>query len=209
MPHNEPECSQKVWYAIFKVKVIEGAHMIKIWQFLLYLLNWRPFCFQTWFVDAASWARVSCRKKIVCYLQGQGHSKGSFDQNIALCAISFELLIPWQPNLVWRYIVISQSVMWKKKPGLLHLRAGHSEGSECKCLSRWCLLNRLFFFFFFNQTWYCDASPWALVPAKRLMCCFQGQGHSKDSYDNMWRFLLYLLNCWSFCCQAWFIGTLT
>ena len=23
MPHNEPECSQKVWYAIFKVKVID------------------------------------------------------------------------------------------------------------------------------------------------------------------------------------------
>ena len=34
------------------------------------------------------------------YLQGQGHSKGSYDQNMTLSAIFSELLIPWQPILV-------------------------------------------------------------------------------------------------------------
>ena len=34
------------------------------------------------------------------YLQGQGHSKGSYDENITLFNIFSELLIPLQPNLV-------------------------------------------------------------------------------------------------------------
>ena len=67
--------------------------------------------------DAASWARVLCGILFVCccYLQGQGHSKGLYDQNMTLSIIFSELLIPWQPNLVWWYIIISQSVLLKKK----------------------------------------------------------------------------------------------
>ena len=34
------------------------------------------------------------------YLLGQGHSDGSYDQNMTLSAIFSELLIPWQPILV-------------------------------------------------------------------------------------------------------------
>ena len=30
MHHHEPECMQKDWFAIFKVKVMARAHMIKI-----------------------------------------------------------------------------------------------------------------------------------------------------------------------------------
>ena len=30
-----------------------------------------------------------------CYLQGQGHSKGSYDQNMTLATIFSKLLIPW------------------------------------------------------------------------------------------------------------------
>ena len=46
--------------------------------------------------------------------QGQDHSKGSDDQNMTVSTILSELLIPWQPNLVWWYIIRSQSVLWKK-----------------------------------------------------------------------------------------------
>ena len=35
-----------------------------------------------------------------CYLQGQGHSEGSYDENITLSTIFSKLFIPWQPNLV-------------------------------------------------------------------------------------------------------------
>ena len=39
---------QKDWFLIFKVKVTARAHMIKIWQVLLYLLNCWFFWYQTW-----------------------------------------------------------------------------------------------------------------------------------------------------------------
>ena len=39
-------------------------------------------------------------EKFVCYLQGQGHSEGSYDQNVTLATISSDLLILLQPALV-------------------------------------------------------------------------------------------------------------
>ena len=40
---------------------------------------------------------------------------------------------------------------------------------------------------------------------ENFVCCLQGHGHSKSSYDQIWLFLLHLLNCWSFRNQTWFI----
>ena len=61
MHHNELEChaKKKKEFAIFKDKVTARALMIKIWQFLLYLLNCWSFCYKTWFDGTLSWARVS------------------------------------------------------------------------------------------------------------------------------------------------------
>ena len=39
-------------------------------------------------------------EKFVHYLQVQGHSMGSCDQNMTPSTVSSEFLIPWQPNLV-------------------------------------------------------------------------------------------------------------
>ena len=50
---------QKNCCAICKVKVIVRAHVIKIWQFLLYFLNCWSFCYQTLFESTLSYARVS------------------------------------------------------------------------------------------------------------------------------------------------------
>ena len=50
--HHEPECHAKKWDSIFKVKVTVCVYIIKIWQFLLYLLlvlNQWVFCNQTQF----------------------------------------------------------------------------------------------------------------------------------------------------------------
>ena len=56
---------------------------------------------------------MSCGgRHIFCYLQGQGHSKGSYDQNMTLSAILSELLIPWQPNLVDGASSLA-SVLWE------------------------------------------------------------------------------------------------
>ena len=45
---------QKNWFTIFNVKVTARAYIIKIWLFLLYLLNCWSSCNQTWFDSAAS-----------------------------------------------------------------------------------------------------------------------------------------------------------
>ena len=75
------------WFALFKVSVTAGALVIKIWQCLLNLLNHSTFCYQTWYSDAVSWARVLYRKNKY-FPQGEGHSKGSYDQNMTFYYIS-------------------------------------------------------------------------------------------------------------------------
>ena len=39
-------------------------------------------------------------KRLICYFQGQGHCMRSFDQNMTISTVSFELLILLLPNLV-------------------------------------------------------------------------------------------------------------
>ena len=59
-----------------------------------------------------------CHAEILLLLLLSLRSKsqwGSYDQNMTLSTIFSELLIAWQPNLVWWYIIISQSVLWKKR----------------------------------------------------------------------------------------------
>ena len=79
----------------------------------LYLLNHFILWKQTWCGGILSWAGLSCRKKIVCYLQDQGHSEGLYDQNMTILTMASELLILLQPNLGWWYIFLSESVLWK------------------------------------------------------------------------------------------------
>ena len=39
-------------------------------------------------------------KRLICYFQGQGHCKSSYDQNMKISTVSFELLIVLLPELV-------------------------------------------------------------------------------------------------------------
>ena len=146
---------QKNWFTVFKVKVTARAYIIKIWLYLLYLLNSWSVCNETSFDSTASWkmgllcssSRSERRFKMsvnVCpddilwitehfvtkfgmviqhhEAESCGHFvvvtifkvKGSYSQNMTLSVILSELLIPWQPILVWWYIIRSQSVLWKK-----------------------------------------------------------------------------------------------
>ena len=104
---------QKDWFSIFKAKVTARAFMIKLWQFLLYLLNCWSFCYQTWFVSTLSWARECFMEKLDCFVQGQGHSKISKCQWMFVEMIFSELLCVLLPNLVWWCIIMSQIVFQK------------------------------------------------------------------------------------------------
>ena len=123
------------------------------------------------------------KKKIVCYFQGQGHSKGSYDQYMTVSTVFSELLILLLQNLVWWYIIISQSVLWKI--GLLCSRSRSRQ--NCKM----------------SMTVYPDAVFWFAKPyttklstvvhqhepnclRKILVCCLQGQGQSGGSCHKRW-----------------------
>ena len=41
-------------------------------------------------------------KSLVCYFQGQGHSKGSYNQNMTVSTVFAELLILLSQNVSWR-----------------------------------------------------------------------------------------------------------
>ena len=51
-------------------------------------------------------------KKLVHYLQCQGHSEGLYNQSMTMFTISSKLLVCLQPNLVCYYSIISRSVLW-------------------------------------------------------------------------------------------------
>ena len=89
-PKSRAACENCI--AVFKVKVTAKDQNINEWLSRSCLLNHLTFCYQTWYDDASLWNRVSYRK-IVFYLQGQGHSKGWYDQYMSVTALSFVLLI--------------------------------------------------------------------------------------------------------------------
>ena len=117
---------------------------------------------------------------------------------MTLSTIFSELLIPWQPNLVWWYIIRSQNVLWKT--GLLH------SGSR----SQWKV--KIFMFFqmisskppnilFPNLVLWCIIMSWS-VTQKDWLAIFKVRVTARALMTKVWQFLLYLLNCWSFCYQA-------
>ena len=119
-------------------------------------------------------------KRLVCCLQGQGHSEGSCNWNMPsyiyifiYIYISFELLIHLQWNLVWWHIIISWIVLWKGWNALLWSRSrlqGRFRQSFSECSSGWYLLNC---WTFCNQTWYVDASALASVMQEDWFAVFK------------------------------------
>ena len=104
-------------------------------------------------------------KRLVCYLQGQGHSEGSHNHNMTVSTIFAELLILLLPNLVWWYIIISQNVLWIKGIVVFKVKVPAKFQNVSECLPRWYFLKRWTFYY---QTWYDDASLWARLSFKKI-----------------------------------------
>ena len=110
---------QKNWFPIFKVKVTERAHVIKIWQFLLYLLNCWSFCNQTCFYD------ILCQS--VLWNNWTAVFRSRSQQNFRM-PVMFIWTIPSEPcntllrDLAWWCIIISQSVMQKEQFTVLKVK---------------------------------------------------------------------------------------
>ena len=74
-----------------------------------YFLNHRTFFYETWYGDAASWAKMSCRIIIIIVIiiiLLFSRSSSQRGLKIWLFLLHFPLL---QLNVVWWYIVIGQS----------------------------------------------------------------------------------------------------
>ena len=111
MQHHEPECYAKRFVGHFKVKVTARAHMIKIWQFRLYLLNCWSFCNQTGFDNTFSKARVSYEE--IGLLCSRSLSQQNFRMSVNVQIKPSELLNLLPRNLVWWRIIVSQIVYQK------------------------------------------------------------------------------------------------
>ena len=170
-----------------------------------YYLNHRTFCYQIWYGDAALWARVMQTFFCYCYLQGQGLSLGSYDQNMTLSTLS-ELLIPWQPNLVWWYIIRSQIVIWKTKLITAFRVKITAKGQN------WMFVQMIFskpsnILFSSLVLWFIIMS--LSVMQKDWFAIFKVKVTARAHMIRIWQFLLCFLNCWSFFYQTWFDSTLS
>ena len=103
-------------------------------------------------------------KRLVCYFQDQGHSKGWYDQNMTVSTIFSELMICLLPNLVWYCIIITLSILWRFWIAVFKVKATAKFQNVNEYLSRPYLLNHLDFSY---RTWYGDASSWARLSVKK------------------------------------------
>ena len=170
-----------------------------------YLQNHGTFCQQTWYDDEVSWARVSCRKKkrkilVIPRSRSQwGLIWSKYDSMVFA-----ELLIHLQPNMVWWYVIGSQSALWRNWITAFKVKVT----VKGQYVSIWAdifytpkhFVTKLHIVMHYHEL---------ECHAKRSVCYFQGQGHSKGSYDQTLTVSTISWNYWSFCCQTWFDSTLS
>ena len=109
-----------------------------------------------------------------------------------------ELLILLQLNLVWWHIILRWIVLWKDWITLLwsksqkrfripvHAHLDDIPSTAEPSVTKLGMVMQ-------NYEPKCHA--------RRSVCCLQVQGHSEGSFNQIWLFLPYLLNCWSFFCN--------
>ena len=92
---------------VVMVKVTEIVQNSSEWSFGRYLLSCWTFCNKTWYGDATSWAKVSCKSS------SSRSQWGLIWSDMTVCTISAELLIFLRPNLIGWHIIVSLSALCK------------------------------------------------------------------------------------------------
>ena len=117
-----------------------------------------------------------------------------------------ELLILLQVNLVWWHIIIRCNVLWKDLIAVVWSRSRSQKRFRIPVNVH---LNDI------SSAAEPSVTKLGMVMqhngpkyhARRFVSCLQVQGHSEGSFDQIWLFLPYLLNVWSFCNQIELDGT--
>ena len=102
----------KYWIAVFKVKVTAKVQTFS--ECLPEDTFWTTWPFAVILGMVMHHYQPQCHlKRLVCYLQGQGHTDGSYDQNVTISIIpTTELQVLLQPDLQEWYTIITWSVLW-------------------------------------------------------------------------------------------------
>ena len=133
-------------------------------------------------------------EKLVHYLQGQDYIKGLYNQNMTVSSVSFKLLVHLQPNLVWWYSIISQSVLWKNGITAFKVKVTAKVQNVSECLNGSYVLHvsncvcsiflePLNHFFFFTKLGMVGYYHEATYRAEKLVHYLQCQGHSEGLYN--------------------------
>ena len=146
-------------------------------------------------------------KVCCCYVQGQGHSEGSYDQNMTLSTVFSELVILWHPNLVWWYIIISQSDLWKKLD-YCFVSWSRSQQRVKMLMFVQIISSKAPDILFPNSVLWCITMSRSIMQ-KDWFTIFKVKVTARAHMIKIWQFLLYVLNFWSFCYQTWFDSTLS
>ena len=164
--------------AVFKVKVRARAYIIKIWLFLLYLLNCWSICGRTWFYGTFSYAAVSCEKKkgLMC---SRLRSPWNFKTSVNFCQENiFWSTEPFATKLGIYWCIISSR---SKKTGLLSSRSRSQwRLYMVKLLLSLCLLNC---WSFCNQSRFHSMSWIAFWKAQIVSLCSRSQQGFKISLN--------------------------
>ena len=105
---------------------------------------------------------------------------------IWLFGILSELLILLQLNLGWRHVIIRWSRSQKRFRIPVNVHLDNISSAAERPVTKLGMVMQ-------------HHGP--KCHARRLVCCLQVQGYTEGSFDQIWLFLSYLPNWWSFCNQ--------
>ena len=164
-------------------------------QFCLDDISWTAQPFLTKFIMLYYHEAKCHAEKLVHYLHGQGHSEGLNTSKILLCPL---------------YLLNCRSVCYQTWFGSIASKAGVSCGKIGLLCSRTRLQRRFKMSVSVrmisselqnvlspNLVWWCSIMSQSVM-LNKIVCYFQGQGHSRTHLIKIWLFLLYFLSCWFF-----------
>ena len=74
-------------------------------------------------------------KKLVHYLQCQGHSEGLYNQNMTMSTLFSKILVRLQPNLVLLYDIVSWIIQYKNWVTVFKVKVTARVQNVSDCLS--------------------------------------------------------------------------
>ena len=150
--HHKPECPVEKWDYCFQGQGHSESSKC-LWMFV-WRISSEPQ--NILLPNLVQHRKPECHaEKLVHCVQCQGHSEGLYNQSMTIFTISSKLLVHLQPNFVWWYNIISQSVPLENGITAFKVKVRVKVQNASEILSRQYPLNHITFC---CQTWYAYAA---------------------------------------------------